>query len=179
LWAMSSGCEDSGRGRRSRGFHKSTTQAQVRGGRRRRPAGTAGLASTGKAAVSVVSTGFPRSGEWALSCKNKRVSGFSTGSTRSYPQVMPRSSGDMASIGTGRCLSSRGLDGCLSTPRRDSFVPTLSTLIHRRPQVGSPAGGKLLTASSTDVDSSWGNRCGQTRRVTKDLTGCGGLWITC
>ena len=67
----------------------------------------------------------------------------------------------------------------LSTSERDGFVPTLSTLIHRRSQGFIPSGGQLHRSFPTDVDEPWGNRCGQTQTVTGLSTACGRLWISC
>jgi hypothetical protein len=67
----------------------------------------------------------------------------------------------------------------LSTSGRNRFVPTLSTLIHRPPQVVIPSGGQGEEPNPTDVDQAWGNRCGQTRSVTELSTACGRVWISC
>jgi hypothetical protein len=141
--------------------------------------GTQGWPSTALRRPAGFPTGSPRSGDCALTCVFVDFYKLSTGSARGCPQLVPRSSDDRLKIEVYHCQRSRVLKGHLSTSRRDSFVPTLSTLVHRHPQALSPDGGNLLTPSSTDVDQPWGYRCGQTRRVTKDLTGCGGLWITC
>lgn len=132
-----------------------------------------------RSAQSRLSPGFPRTGYPTLSCGFSRVRDLSTGNTRGFPQVMPRSTHGIQNIDANRRLFSREIHSDLSTSERSSYVPTLSTLIHRHPQPVSPAGGYLPTQLSTDVHQPWGNRCGQTRRVILDLTACGHLWIAC